>query len=139
MSKYLNKYTKDQHRVYSLHYHLILIVKYRKAVFTNETNIINDLKNYIESVSSDFDVIIIEQECGDDHIHILFESKPTLDIPKYLNILKGHSSRFLRKKYKEYLKDKLWGDSFWSPSYFLATTGNVSIDILKQYVENHKD
>ena len=81
----------------------------------------------------------MEQECGEDHIHILFRAKPTLDIPKFINLLKGRTSRELRKNYKEFLKDKLWGDSFWSPSYFLATTGNVTIDILKEYIENQRN
>lgn len=57
---------------------------------------------------------------------------------KFINILKGRSSRMLRDKYKDFLKDKLWGDSFWSPLYFLATTGNVKIDILKKYVKNQR-
>lgn len=39
---------------------------------------------------------------------------------------------------KKILKNKLWGESFWSPSYFIATTGNVTIDILKEYVENQR-
>ena len=47
-------------------------------------------------------------------------------------------ARELRKNNKEFLKDKLWGEHFWSPSYFLATTGNVTIDILKNYVENQR-
>lgn len=89
-------------------------------------------------IANDFDVEIIEQECGIDHIHILFKSKPTLDITKFINILKGHSSRKLREQYKDFLKDKLWGDSFWSPSYFLATSGNVSIDTLKEYIDNQR-
>jgi putative transposase len=112
-------------------------VKYRQKVFTDE-NIISDLKTIICNISNDFDVEIVEQECGDDHLHILFRSKPTLDMTKYINVLKGRSSRMIREKYSEFLKDKLWGDSFWSPSYFLATSGNVTIDILKNYVENQR-
>lgn len=98
----------------------------------------NSLKTIFDSIASDFDVEIIEQECGVDHVHVLFRAKPTLDMTKFINILKGHSSRAVRKKHKNFLKKKLWGDSFWSPSYFLATTGNVSVDILKEYVENQR-
>lgn len=133
-----NKYNKEAHKVYSLIYHLIIVVKYRKNVFVDTINIIDDFKNKCEEISKDFDVNVVEQECGEDHVHILFSAKPTLDIPKYINILKGHSSRYLRKEYKEFLKNKLWGDAFWSPSYFLATAGNVSIDVLKNYVENQR-
>jgi putative transposase len=99
---------------------------------------IADLKTIMETISEEFEVEIIEQECGDDHLHILFRTKPTLEITKFINILKGRSSRMLREKYKDFLKDKLWGDSFWSPSYFLATTGNVTIDILKEYIQNQR-
>jgi putative transposase len=128
---------KTNNAVFSLCYHFITVVKYRKKVF-KDTLMIADLKTIIEIIAKDFEVEIIEQECGDDHLHILFRSKPTLDLTKFINILKGRSSRMLREKYKDFLKNKLWGDSFWSPSYFLATTGNVSIDILKKYVENQR-
>lgn len=132
------KYNKEAHQAYSLIYHLIFVVKYRKKVFKDEIGIIEDFKLKCEEISKDFEVQIIEQECGIDHVHLLISAKPTLDITKYINILKGHSSRYLRNKYKDFLKDKLWGDSFWSPSYFIATTGNVSIDVLKEYVENQR-
>ena len=132
------KLDKNCNSVFSLLYHFITVVKYRKKVFLND-EIVSDIKTIIEKIADDFDVEIIEQQCGIDHIHILFRAKPTLDIPKFINLLKGRSSREIRKKYKDFLADKLWGDSFWSPSYFLSTTGNVTIDILKQYVENQRN
>lgn len=128
---------RTNNAVFSLCYHLITVVKYRQKVFVSE-DIIDSLKSIVEKISQNFDVQVLEQECGEDHIHILFRAKPTLDITKYINILKGHSSRQIRNKYKDFLKDKLWGDSFWSGSYFLSTAGNVSIDILKAYIENQR-
>lgn len=128
---------RTNNAVFALCYHFISVVKYRQKVFINE-ELITDLKNIIEEIATEFEVEIIEQECGEDHLHLLFRSKPTLDMTKFINILKGRSSRKIREKYKDFLKDKLWGDSFWSPSYFLATTGNVTLDILKKYVENQR-
>ncbi len=131
------KLDKTSNATFSLCYHFITVIKYRQKVFIKE-DIISDLKLIILEISKSFEVEIIEQECGVDHLHILFRAKPTLDITKFINILKGHSSRNLRKKYKHFLKNKLWGDNFWSPSYFLATAGNITIDILKEYVENQR-
>jgi putative transposase len=131
------KLDKTSNSVYSLIYHLIVVVKYRKKVFVS-ADLVSDLKSIFTGIAQDFGVEIIEQECGVDHVHVLFRAKPTLDMTKFINILKGHSSRAVRKLHKDFLKDKLWGDSFWSPSYFLATTGNVTIDVLKQYVENQR-
>ena len=128
---------RNSNAVFSLVYHLIICVKYRQKVFI-DNNIIMSVKAIFEKISNNFEVKILEQECGTDHVHLLFRSKPTLDITKYINILKGHSSREIRKEYKEFLQDKLWGDSFWSPSYFLTTTGNTTIDILKEYIENQR-
>jgi len=133
----MNKLDKSQNAVFSLQYHFISCVKYRQNVFNNES-IIDFLKSKVIEISDKFDVEILEQECGVDHIHILFKSKPTLDITKYINILKGHTSREIRKLFHNELQEKLWGDSFWSPSYFLSTSGNVSLDVLKQYVDNHR-
>jgi putative transposase len=121
--------------VFMLTYHLILVVKYRQKVFTNN-DIINDLKEKINDISNNFSVEVIEQETDIDHIHILFKSKPTLEITKYINSIKGVSSRLLRQKYKDFLRNKLWGKAFWSPSYYLATTGNVALSTLIKYVED---
>jgi putative transposase len=128
---------KTNNAVFSLCYHFITVVKYRQKVFQDNI-MISDLKTITDTIAIEFDVEIIEQECGDDHLHILFRSKPTLDMTKFINILKGRSSRMLREKYKDFLKDKLWGDSFWSPSYFLATTGNVTLDVLEKYVSDQR-
>ena len=65
---------------------------------------------------------------------MIFKAKPTLNIPKYLNALKTITSREIRRNYPE-VKKELWNDAFWSPSYFLATTGQVTLDVLKKYVE----
>jgi len=111
-----------------------MCIKYRRKVLTNG-DIINTLKEKIIQLSEEYDVQIINQECDKDHIHILFKTKPQVNIVKYINILKGVTSRILRKKFPE-IKNKLWGDSFWSDSYCLITTGQVTLDVLKKYVEN---
>ncbi len=128
---------KNRGSVFSLQYHLITSIKYRQKVFV-EDKIVSATKEIVDKIAKDFDVEVLECECGNDHIHILFRAKPTLDMVKFINILKGHSSREIRKRFKDFLKDKLWGDNFWSPSYFLSTTGNVTIDILKEYIENQR-
>jgi len=124
---------KSCHSVYSLNYHLVLVTKYRKKVFNEEIS--ERLKDIVFNISQNFQVSVLNQEVNQDHVHILFKSKPTLDIPKYINSLKGVSSRYLRKEFEE-IKKKLWGKSFWSPSYCLISSGQVSLDVLIKYIEN---
>ena len=131
-------FDKGTNGIYSLHYHFITCVKYRKPIFERE-DIVSDLKQVVEQISSEYGVTVIEQECGKDHIHILFKCAPTLNFKDYIQALKGRTARSLRSKYSDYLSTLLWGKHFWSPSYFLATTGNVTIDVLKQYVESQRE
>lgn len=127
--------TKNSNAVFSLRYHLIIVVKYRKQIFINE-QIVNDLKLLISEISHNHGVQILSQECGNDYIHILFETKPSTDIVKFINVLKGNTSRKLRSKYTQHLQQELYGDALWSPSYYLATAGNVSLESLMTYIQN---
>jgi len=128
------KLDKGAHSVYALQYHFVQVVKYRRKVLTND-KIVNFLKQKTKEISTTFGVTILNQECDKDHIHIIFKAKPTLDIPKYFNALKTITSREIRRNFPE-VKEKFWNGAFWSPSYFLATTGQVTLDQLKKYVEN---
>ena len=122
--------------VFSLNYHIVICVKYRKEVFRDE-RIGSRCMGIIKESSKDMNVDVLSIDCGFDHIHILCRAKPTFNIPKYMNQIKGYSSRVLRKEFPE-LKNILWGDAFWSPSYYIATAGNVSLDTLMSYVENQR-
>ncbi len=125
---------KGSHSVYALQYHFVQCIKYRRKVLVDE-EIIDLLRTKINEISKTFSVEVVNMECDKDHFHMLFKAKPTLDTPKYLNAIKTISSREIRRKFPE-IKKKLWEDTFWSRSYFLATTGQVTLDQLKKYVES---
>ena len=128
---------RNSNAVYLLNYHLILITKYRKKVFINDT-IVERTKDIMRKIANDFDVDIINQECGTDHIHLMISTKPTTDLTKLVNLLKGTSSRYLRKEFESQLSEVLYGDSFWSDSYYIATAGNVSVDTIYNYIDNQR-
>ena len=125
---------KSSHAVFALTYHFITVVKYRRKIFNNE-QIVDLLKSTTMSIADSFDVEIINQETDQDHIHILFKANPTTELTKFINSLKGVTSRKLFQEFPE-IKQKLWKGKLWSPSYFLCTTGQVTLDQLKKYVEN---
>ncbi|MBO3801427.1 MAG: IS200/IS605 family transposase [Thermoproteota archaeon] len=127
------KLDKGAHSVYALQYHLVQVVKYHRQVFENE-KIVDFLKQKIREISESFDVDVLNLEYDKDHFHMLFKAKPTLDMPKYINAIKTITSREIQRNFPE-VKEKLWKGVFWSPSYFLATTGQVTLGVLKKYVE----
>ena len=128
---------KSCNAVYSLRYHLIICVKYRRKCFSDE-RLSERFKELSTFVAGTQGVEAIDQECGDDHVHLLISTKPSTNLTKYINFLKTYTSKNLRKEFPEELSDQLWGDAFWSPSYYLATVGNVSLDTLYNYVENQR-
>jgi len=131
------KLDRGAHSVYALQYHLVQVVKYRREVFENE-KVVDFLKQKVKEISESFDVKVLNIECDKDHFHMIFKAKPTLNIPKYINAIKTITSREVQRNFPE-VKEKLWEGVFWSPSYFLATTGQVTIDVLKKYVERQTD
>jgi len=88
------KYRLDRccHLLYSLQFHYVCCVKYRRKVLTEEVT--EYLKEVNKSVAQKFDITILEQETDKDHIHILFTSKPQIQISKFINSLKSVSARF---------------------------------------------
>ncbi|MEM1007639.1 MAG: IS200/IS605 family transposase [Myxococcota bacterium] len=124
---------KGCHAVYTLQFHYICTVKYRRRVLRED--VAQRLLQINQDVAQGFGIEILEQNTDLDHLHMLFSSKPQVCLSRLINSLKSTSSRLLRKEFPE-LKKALCGSAFWSPSYFLASTGEVSLDVLIKYVQN---
>jgi putative transposase len=133
------KYDLDRgnHVVYSLHYHIIFVIKYRRKALYND-KIRERLKEIFRELAPKAGIEIISMEPAVDHIHMLVKATPSTDLEKIFNTLKGVSSRYLRQEFPE-IKNLLWGDSFWSDSKFIASTGQVSLDVLMKYVESQNE
>jgi len=127
-------YDTNKHSVFLLQYHLILVIKYRREVIDDK--ICNRLKEIFEYIANkeQYKLKIIEFNHDKDHLHILFKAEPKSEISKFINAYKSASSRLIKKEFPK-VKQKLWQEAFWSRSFFLATTGGVSIEVLKKYVE----
>ena len=132
MKYYLDR---SSHSVYSLNYHFVQCVKYRRKAF-DFPEIIEELKSRTQGIAGNYWIEILSIETDLDHVHILFKSKPQIDLTKFINNWKSATSKVLRRKFKEQLKDKLWGDAFWSGSYCLITTGQTTLEVLRKYVED---
>ena len=122
--------------VFNIHIHLVFVTKYRRDVFDEE--LLEKLKSIFDSVCKDFDAQLIEMDGEDDHVHLLISYPPKIAISNLVNSLKGVSSRLLRTNDFDKIKDKLWGNQLWSPSYFAASCGGAPIAIIKKYIEEQR-
>lgn len=126
----------NNHSVYSLNYHLVLVVKYRRKVFSDQKMFLR-LREIAKYMGKSHNIEIKEMNGEDDHVHFLLRTKPNCDLSKYINAMKSASSRLLKKEFPE-VKKKLWKEAFWSQSYCLLTVGEAPITVLKKYIENQK-
>lgn len=92
----------------------------------------------MRQVCDDFGVALAEFNGEPDHVHLLIEYPPTVTVSKLVNSLKGVSSRVLRRDHGPKIRRYLWGNHFWSPSYFVGSVGGAPLDVLRSYIENQQ-
>jgi len=124
-----------RHCVFNMHVHLVFVTKYRKDVFTKP--MLDAMEGMFKKVCLNFEAELTEFNGEDDHVHLLINYPPKVAVSNLVNSLKGVSSRHLRKDFPE-IKNKLWGGSLWSPSYFASSCGGVPLEIIKQYIEQQQ-
>ncbi|MBU3217505.1 IS200/IS605 family transposase, partial [Clostridium estertheticum] len=122
----------NNHSVFLLNYHLVLVIKYRKKVINDEIS--NRLREIFEYICPKYNIILDEWNHDKDHVHLLFRGYPNTDISKFINAYKSASSRLIKKEFLS-IKTQLWKQHFWSKSYCLITTGGAPIDIVRKYIE----
>lgn len=127
------KLDSNNHSVFLLHYYLVLVVKYRREVFTDE---ISDFaKDMFIEIGKKYNITLTEWNHDKDHIHILFKAHPNSELSKFINAYKSASSRLIKKNFP-HIRKRLWKEMFWSRSFCLLTTGGVPIAVIKKYIEN---
>lgn len=123
----------NNHSVFAIRFHLVLVVKYRKKVINDQISI--RLKEIFSYIQSGYNITLEEWNHDMDHVHILFRSEPNTNISKFINAYKSASSRLIKKEYPS-IKSKLYKEAFWSQSFCLISTGGVNVETIKKYIES---
>ena len=122
----------NAHSVFSLHYHLILVTKYRKPVFDDEIS--ERARALFEAIAPAYKIEVLEWNHDQDHVHIFFKAQPKTELSKFINAYKSASSRVLKKEFP-FIKEQLWQDMFWSRSFCLLSSGSAPIEVIEQYIK----
>ncbi len=123
----------NNHSVFLLHYHLVFVIKYRRAVI--DEAISNRLREIFDYIAPGYNITVQEWNHDRDHVHILFRAHPNSELSKFINAYKSASSRLIKKEFPA-LRQKLWKEYFWSRSFCLLTTGGAPLEIVRRYIEN---
>lgn len=127
------EYKSNNNIVYNCKYHVVWCPKYRRKVLVG--NIETRLKELLKQYCNEMNIELVELEVMSEHIRLLINVDPQFGVHKAIKNLKGKTSRVLRSEFPE-LTTKL--PTLWTNSYFVASVGRVSLEVVKQYIENQK-
>jgi len=127
------KMDTNNHSVFLLYYHLILVVKYRRNVFNDDMS--DYARDIFAKIAPDYNITLLEWDHDGDHVHVMFKAQPNSELSKFINAYKSASSRLIKKDFPA-VKKKLWKQHFWSQSFCLLTAGGAPIEVIKEYIES---
>ena len=128
-------YRKGSHTVSNLTVHLVWVTKYRYHVL--EGDIQQRCRDLIIQVCESEDVNILKGVVSKDHVHLHIEYSPNIKISELMKRIKGRSSRLLQQEYPK-LKERYWGKHFWASGYGAWSTGNITDEMVNEYLEHHR-
>jgi putative transposase len=124
---------RDRTIVYSCKYHVVFCPKYRRKVLVEPIR--SRLIELVEEKQSEYGYNVVEMEIMPDHVHLLLDVDPRIGIDAVVRKIKGYTAHSIRKEFP-WMKSRL--PSMWTRSRFIASVGAVSIEVVKQYIEDQK-
>ncbi|NHB97831.1 IS200/IS605 family transposase [Photorhabdus stackebrandtii] len=127
MQKY--KMNRSRHAAFLLHVHLVFVTKYRRKILGE--------RHYAGEICCDFDAELKESHGDLDHVHMLIEYPPTVQLSVLVNSLKAVTSRRLRNEFLD-LRGAYGKAVLWSRSYFAGSCGGAPLEVVKQYIQHQR-
>jgi len=124
-------YRKGSHTVYRLHYHFVFIPKYRKPVLRGEVGL--RVRELVREICRTNDIEILKGHIRPDHVHLLASVPPTMAPSRVMQAIKGKTAHHLMQDFRT-LRQKFWGRHLWARGFFVATSGNVTDEVIAKYI-----
>jgi putative transposase len=109
----------------------VFIPKYRKPVLRGEIGL--RLRELVREICKTLDIEIAQGHIRPDHVHLLLSVPPTLSPSRVMNAIKGKSSMRLMRDFRS-LNRTFWGRHLWARGYFVATSGNITDEVITKYI-----
>jgi len=127
-------YRKTSHSTFDCTYHLVWLTKYRYPVLVGDIGV--RVRDLVRQICQENQVEIVRGKVGNDHVHIYVSIPPYLSVSRLIQLIKGKTSRKIQQEFPE-LRKRYWGQHFWAIGYFVRTSGNVTDEMIKDYIEHH--
>ncbi|MFY0654036.1 MAG: IS200/IS605 family transposase [Cyclobacteriaceae bacterium] len=129
----MENYRKNSHSIYDIKYHLVWITKYRKPVLSGE--LAKRIRDLVRQICRSMDVELIKGHVSKDHVHLFVSVPPHLSVSDLVKQIKGKSSWKIMSEFK-WVSKQFWGRHFWGRGYFAACSGNVTDEVIMEYIKN---
>jgi putative transposase len=129
-------YDKGSHTVFCHRYHIVWVTKYRYKVLQGALR--ERVRDIIRQVCRELGVEIVKGVLSSDHIHMFVSVPPNVAISALMQRVKGRSSHKIQIEFPA-IRKRYWGRHFWARGYFCTTSGNITDDIILQYINQHTD
>ena len=127
---------KGSHSVHQLHVHLVWSTKYRYAVLQGEAQL--RCRDLMRQICDAMDVRILKGVVSKDHVHLHLSYPPKVSVSDLVKRLKGRSARLMLDEFSE-LKRRYWGQHLWGIGYGAWSTGNITDEMVQEYLSHHKE
>jgi putative transposase len=127
------EFSKLYHCLYALHYHLVLVTKYRRKCIT--APMLDRFREIAGARCEGWGGKLIEVNGEPDHVHLLISLPPNLDLSRFVNNLKTTTSRLIRKEFAAEVSRVYRKPVFWSRTYCVISCGGAPLSVIKQYIE----
>ena len=128
------EYRYGSHTVYRIEYHFVFVTKYRYPVLKGDVGL--KIRELIRQTCQAFEIEIVKGVVSKDHVHLLLSAPPELAPSEIMRRIKGRSAAKIFESYPD-LRKRYWGQHFWARGYFCATSGELSAEMIKSYLEHH--
>ncbi len=127
----MQNYRTAAHSRFDIKYHFVWTTKYRKAVLQGQVAL--RLRELVREICKTHEIEILQGHVSTDHVHILVSAPPNMSASKIMQYVKGKSSRKLMMEFRE-LNRQFWGRHMWSRGFFVTTSGNVTDEVIAEYI-----
>jgi putative transposase len=127
----MDLYRTSAHTRFDIKYHFVWTTKYRKRVLGGTVGV--RLRELVREVCRANDLEILRGYVGKDHVHLLVSAPPNISASKIMQYVKGKSSRKLLMEFR-HLNRAFWGRHLWARGFFVATSGNVTDEVIEEYI-----
>ncbi len=128
------EYRYGSHTVFNIQYHFVFVTKYRYQVLKADVGL--KARELIRETCQAFEIEILKGVISKDHVHLLVSAPPNMGPSEIMRRIKGRSSTKLFESFRD-LRKRYWGRHFWARGYFCVTSGNVTEEMIKEYLEHH--